>query len=90
MTCRYRSLTFCLLAQAGSTAHALLQVPHEEFPFRLFTMLSDPSIAPDLSESLNTPHELDDWSKGFQNFFINGVLGNAEFTAALRIIVHVP
>ena len=56
--------------------HASVQVPHDEFPFCIFAMLSDPSIAPDLSESLNSPCELDDWSKGFLNFF-NGVLGNA-------------
>ena len=30
-TVRYRSLTFCLLARVGSTVHALLQLPREEF-----------------------------------------------------------
>ena len=40
MTVRYRALTFRLLARAGSTVHALLQVPHEEFLFRFSTMLS--------------------------------------------------
>ena len=44
MTVRHRSLTFRLLAPAGNTVHALLQVPHGQFPFRLFTILSDPII----------------------------------------------
>ena len=60
MTVRFR-----LLARAGSTFHGLLQVPHEGFPFHFFTVLSDPTIAQDLSESLNTPCELDDWSGSF-------------------------
>ena len=68
--------------------HALLQVPRQEFPFRLFTMLSGPTIAPDLSGSLNTQCDLDEWSMGFLNFF-NGVLGNAESMAALRLIAIV-
>ena len=77
MTVRHRSITFRLLARAGSTMHALLQVPHNEFPFRLFTMLSDPTVEPDLSESLNTRCELGDRSEGIKNVF-NVVLGNAE------------
>ena len=55
MTVRHHSLTFRLLARAGSTMDALLQVPQEQFPFSLSTLLSDPTIATDLSESLNTP-----------------------------------
>ena len=55
MTVRHHSLTFRLLARAGSTMHALLQVPQERFPFSLSTLLSDPNTATDLSESLNTP-----------------------------------
>ena len=88
MTVRYRFLTFRLLARARSTVHFQLQVSFEEFPFRLVTLLSDPTIAPDMSESLNTSCELDDWSKGFLNFF-NGVLGNAGSMAALRLIAPV-
>ena len=88
MTIRYRSLTFRLLGRAGSQVLALLDVQHEEFPICLLTMLSDRTVAPDLSESLNTPCDLDGWSKGFLNFF-SGVLGNAESTPALRLIAHV-
>ena len=88
MTVRYRLLTFRLLTRAGSTVHDLLQVAHGVFPFRLFTMLFFQNVAPDLSETLNTPCELDDRSNGFLNFF-NGVVGNIESMAALRLIAHV-
>ena len=60
MTVRYRSLTF-------RSVDALLQVPCG-VPYRLFTMLCDPTMASDLSKLLNTPCGLDDWSKGFLNF----------------------
>ena len=64
MTVRYRSLTFRVFARAGNTVHALLQVPHEEFPFGLSQC--SPILPPRQTEPL------DDWSKGFLNLFNAG------------------
>lgn len=41
----FQSLVFKLLSRMGSAVHELLYKPHDRFPYRLFLLLEDPSLA---------------------------------------------
>lgn len=47
---RFRATVFRLLSRAGCLVFELLEVPHDQFPVRLFRLLAEPSAAAELAE----------------------------------------
>lgn len=59
-TVAFRALAFRLISRAGCAIHELLAVPHQRFPFKVFRLLQEPELAPELSGA--PACTLDEWS----------------------------
>lgn len=59
-TAAFRSLAFRLISRAGCAIHQNLAHPHTQFPWKLFRLLKEPDLAPELCEVPDCM--LDEWS----------------------------
>ena len=57
----YRGLAFRLLGRAACTVEAMLRMPHDMFPTKLFLAVGDPEVGAALADS--DACSLDDFSK---------------------------
>lgn len=59
-TKRFKALAFRMISRAGCAVHELIAVPHAQFPFKIFRLLVEPDLAPELCRA--PPCLLDEWS----------------------------
>lgn len=81
------SLCFRLLARAACGVQELLASEHDKFPFKLFLLLEDPSLAEVFEDAKDC--ELDGFSKGFIDHFKNQGLANPDAIACLRCLATI-
>lgn len=85
-TVALRTLSFRLLSKAGCGVQELLADQHDKFPYKLFLLLEDPTLA-EVFEAVK-PCELDEFSKSFIKHFVEtGLgLGHEDAIASLRCL----
>ena len=87
LTVKVRALSFRLLSRIGRSVQELLATPHSQFPFKLFLLLLDDSLAEVFAEA--QPCEVDAFSAGILEQYRGVGLGHPDCIMILRSLASV-